>query len=156
MVVVTVSAFTRVDTAMTWMWLTGGCDLKPSQTSRTFLILSWNLELSSWSCCTQTCPFNSSKPLYTRALVLRVVVTGGQRVSRWEQPAVKMLSSGRTASSRLLKPVAWLTPRLGTDGRAASTLRKGKSSLEQNIPSISLSAAASMKLIPKWRSLLRR
>ncbi|KAG7226822.1 hypothetical protein INR49_014171 [Caranx melampygus] len=37
-----------------------------------------------------------------------------------------MLSSGRTVSSRLLRPVAWLPPRFGTDGRAASTLQKAE------------------------------
>ncbi|XP_022597878.1 cysteine desulfurase, mitochondrial [Seriola dumerili] len=35
-----------------------------------------------------------------------------------------MLSSGRTVSSRLLRPVAWFPLRLGSDGRAASSLHK--------------------------------
>ncbi|GLD58099.1 cysteine desulfurase, mitochondrial [Lates japonicus] len=35
-----------------------------------------------------------------------------------------MLSSGRTVSSRLLRPGAWLPHRLGSDGRAASSLPK--------------------------------
>ncbi|XP_018541923.1 cysteine desulfurase, mitochondrial [Lates calcarifer] len=35
-----------------------------------------------------------------------------------------MLSSGRTVSSRLLRPGAWLPHRLGSDGRAASSQQK--------------------------------
>lgn len=57
----------------------------------------------------------------------RLVVTGGQWVSRWNQHAVQMLSPTRTVSSRLFRPGSWNPLRLGSDLRAASTLQKGTS-----------------------------
>uniref|UniRef100_A0A3P8W176 Cysteine desulfurase n=1 Tax=Cynoglossus semilaevis TaxID=244447 RepID=A0A3P8W176_CYNSE len=45
---------------------------------------------------------------------------------RWKQSLVKMLSSGRSVCSRLLSPLTRLSLRSGYDGRAASTMQKGR------------------------------
>lgn len=69
----------------------------------------------------------------------RAVVIGGQRFSARD---IQMLSPGRTLSSRLLRPISRLHLRLGSDGRAASSLPKGNSHAEQ------IGRLVSIKLIP--------
>lgn len=76
----------------------------------------------------------------------RVCVDGGSSVSR---PA-PMLSPGRTASSRLLRPTAWLSLRVGCERTATSSLQKGKSRAKRTGPFI---ISLQLAIIPqKWRS----